>query len=68
MQEKNKNLKAIITSARSMVTRHSNADPSHSIQLNNLLKKSLDGIKIPGADVIIVENMDTLAKTAQGIT
>ncbi|MDF3686419.1 hypothetical protein, partial [Enterobacter hormaechei] len=43
-------------------------DPNHSIQLNNLLKQYLDGTTIPSVDVIIVENMDTLAKTAQGIT
>ena len=58
--KKNQNLNAIVTNVKSMVIRHSNANPKHSIQLNNLLKLYLDGTKIPGADVTIVENMDTL--------
>ena len=58
--KKNQNLKAIVTNVKSMVIRHSNANPKHSIQLNNLLKLYLDGTTIPGADVTIVENMDTL--------
>ena len=46
---------------KNMVIRHSNANPNHSIQLNNLLKLYFDGTTIPGADVTIVENMDILA-------
>ena len=57
---RNQNLKAIVTNEKSMVIRHSNANPNHSIQLNNLLKLYLDGTTIRGADVTIVENMDTL--------
>ena len=59
--KKNQNLKATVTNAKNMVTRHSNADPNHSIQLNNLSKPYLDGTTTPGVDVTIVENMDTLA-------
>ena len=59
--KKNQNLKAIVTIVKSMVIRHSNANPKHSIQLNNLLKLYLDGTTIPSADVTIVENMDILA-------
>ena len=33
---KNLNLKVNVTNAKDMVTRHQNADPNHSIQLNNL--------------------------------
>ena len=57
---RNQNLKAIVTNTKSMVIRHSNENPNHSIQLNNLLKLYLDETTIPGADVTIVENMDTL--------
>ena len=57
---KNQNLKAIVTNEKSMVIRHLNANPNHLIQPNNLLKLYLDGTTIPGADVTIVENMDTL--------
>ena len=58
--KRNQNLKEIVTIVKSMVIRHSNANPKHSIQLNNLLKPYLDGTTIPGADVTIAENMDTL--------
>ena len=57
---RNQNLKVIVTNARSLVTRHSNVDPNHSIPLKNLLKQYLDGTTISSANVIIVENMDTL--------
>ena len=58
--KRNQNLKSIVTIVKSMVIRHSNANPKHSIQLNNLSKQYLDGITILGSDVIIVENMDIL--------
>ena len=58
--KKNQNLKAIVTNAKGMVTRHPNANPNHQIQLNNLSKPYLDGTTTPGADVTTVENMDTL--------
>jgi hypothetical protein len=54
-------LRAIVTNAKSMVIRHSNANPNHSIQLNNLSKLYSDGTTTPGVDVTIVENMDILA-------
>ena len=58
---RNQNLKVNVTNAKSLGTRHQNANPNHSIQLNNLQRQCLDEIIIPGADVIIMENMDILA-------
>ena len=57
---RNQNLKAIVTNTKNMVIRHSNVNPNHSIQLNNLLKLYLDETTIPGVDVTIVDNMDIL--------
>ncbi|GLJ28720.1 hypothetical protein SUGI_0566050 [Cryptomeria japonica] len=57
---RNKNLKANVTNARNKVTKHQNVEQRYSLQQNKLSKQYLVGITIPGADVIIVENMDTL--------
>ena len=51
---RNQNLKVNVTNAKDMVTRHQNVDLNHSIQL-------MDGTTISSVDVIIAENMDTLA-------
>lgn len=58
---RNQNFKVNVTNVRDKVTRHPNVDLNHSIQLNNLIRKYLDGTTMLGVDVIIVENMDTLA-------
>ena len=66
--KRNQNLKANVINARKKVTRHLSADQNHSIQQNKLLKQYLVGITTLGVDVTIVENMDTLEQTAEGIT
>ena len=65
---KNQSLKANVINARNKVTRHLNADLSHSIQQNKSSKQYLVGTTTLGADVTIVENMDTLEQTVEGIT
>ena len=64
--KRKQNLKENVTNARN--TRHLSADQNHSIQQNKLSKQYLVGITILGANVTIVENMDTLEQTVEGIT
>ena len=66
--KRNQNLKANVINARNKDTRHSSADQNQLIQWNKLLKQCLVGITTLSADVTIVENMDTLEQTTEGIT
>ena len=66
--KRNQSLRASVTNARNKVTRHPNADLSYSIQQNKLWRQYSIGTTTLGVDVIIVENMDTLAWIVLNIT